>query len=354
MLYESDMKKTIFNIDRIKVCLLQPENFYITLHNDLAKSVDGKVYYDGFYLSACTAAQVNDKDITVKLFLIDKAPVELGTFVFNQSKKYGRKCFFTYNTKCLYDTAGYVYEGTGMKKYNYFNYPFLVFSHLGLSFNNVTSIEIAVDTEHKIINRIQYAVSHPEIFYMILCGKIVNDPEEILDGYWEYYQRSRVRKSTQPSLYIHPIRTESTSTGNKCELKVYDKARELAQVRKDKEVLVHAWDEMTGEIQRLEVSIENKKFRQCFDRMNKLYPNRWLYGGLKPATPTERKRNYGDALEHFFFDLGINEELRYEVFEYHVNNLLHFKLHNRDKKQVSILDLLVNPLQAYKQSIKRK
>jgi len=346
--------KTKINIDKIRLCLQQPENFYDTLFKDLNQSTDNKVFYDGFFLSVKDAEHVNDKDITATLFIIDKTPIELGTFTFNKSRKYGTKCFFAYNTKCLYETVGYVPEGKGFRKYNYFNFPFLVFWRMGLVFNNVTSVEIACDTEASVIKRIQYAVSHPELFYMILLRKNVDDPEAILEGYWEYYQRSRVRKAARPSLYIHPAYIDSSSAGSRCELKVYDKARELAQVREDKEVLTRAWNDMQGNIQRLEVRVENKKFRQFFAKMNKLYPDRWLQRSETSTTREQHKELYRQGLEHFFFDIGMDEGLRCEMFDYFANNLLHFKLHDRDKTQVSILDLCVNNIDTLKGCVKRK
>ena len=153
-----------------------------------------KIQYDGFFLSFIEGKDVNDKDITVQLYLMDNPNRELGTFTFNKSQKYGSKCFFTFSTKSLYQTANLVYEGEGKNaKYNYFTYPFYAFRELGLLFNNVTSMEVACDTEASVIGRIQYALGKPEVFDMVLLWKKVENPHEILDGYWEYYQRSRLR-----------------------------------------------------------------------------------------------------------------------------------------------------------------
>ena len=303
---------------------MQPEGFFNSLY-EAFQSVPGKKYYfDGFFLTYYEDKDVNDKDITAHLYSEGNPPQELGTFVFNKSNKYGSKCFFTFSTKSFYQAAHFVYDGHGeMTKYNYFTYPFFVFSTLGLQFNNVTSIEIACDTEASVISRIRYAVGKPDLFDMILLWKRVENPDEILDGYWEYYQRSRLRKASRPSLYIHPAKYES---GNNQSLKIYDKARELAQSRPDKEVLTRAWNEMSDKIQRMEISIENKQFKRFFKDISKSNPGRW------------------QALEHFFYDLGMNEDLRAEMFDYFSNHLLHFKLRNHDKTQVSILDLSVNSL----------
>lgn len=341
--------KTIINIDKVRICLLQPESFYESLYAKYHNSPNKEVRYDsyGFYLSFENDDKVNDKDITAKLFLIDDTPIELGTFVFNKSAKYGTKCFFSFNTKALYSVAGKTYEGreNGFSQYNFFVFPFNVFENLGLEFHNVTSLEIACDTEASIINRIQYAVGKPEVFDMILLWKRVDKPDDILEGYWEYYQRSRVKKAPRPSLYIHSPRYDA---GNNCTLKVYDKARELLQSRPDKETLTRAWNGMRNRIQRMEVSVENKQFKRFFEAMNKKYPHRWLVN-TGASTREKKQEAYRQGLEHFFIDLGLDEGLRREMFRYFANHLLHFRLHNHEKTQVSILDLLVNSLKSLRE-----
>ena len=327
--------KTIFNLDKVKICLLQPEGFYDNPYNAYHNSSKGQIHYDGFFLQFDNADQVNDKDITARLFVKDN-PIELGTFKFNKSQKYGSKCFFSYATKSLYAPSNYIFEKDGITKYNYFSYPFYAFDRLGLKFNNVSSIEIACDTEASVIRRIQYAVSKPELFDMILLWKKVKSPDEILNGYWEYYQRSRIRKAQRPTLYIHSMKYEA---GNNCSLKIYDKARELVQSRNDKEVLTRAWDGMNGNIQRLEIRVENKQFKRFFDLINKDYSNRWFIHTPSVTKREQKQEEYKEGLEHFFFDLGMDKGIRTKMFDYFSNHLLHFKLKDHEKTHVSIKDL---------------
>ena len=83
--------KTIFNLDKVKICLLQPENLYDTLYHTYHNSIAKEIHYDGFYLSFECDEKVNDKDITARLLVDDRPPVEIRTFTFNKSKKYGSK-----------------------------------------------------------------------------------------------------------------------------------------------------------------------------------------------------------------------------------------------------------------------
>lgn len=343
------MKKTIFNIDKVKICLIQPEGFFDGLYEEVSKTEDGNTVkcYDGFSLVFKSDNSVNDKDITAKLFTIEDEPFELGMFTFNKSAKYGSKCFFSFSSKALYTTSSYVYEGNGVfNQYNYFSYPFYAFDCLGLEFNNVSSLEIACDTDATVINKIQYAVSHPEAFDMILLWKKVKSPDEILDGFWEYYQRSRRRKATRPTLYIHSNLYEA---GNGKGLKVYDKARELAQSRPDKEVLTRAWNDMQDGIQRMEISVENKQFKRYYEDVCKQHPDKWYSPSMmKSKSKEERQVEYKEQLGHFFFDLGMDERLRAEMFEYFAYRLLHFKRRNHDKTQFTLSDLVYIPLSALK------
>ena len=197
------------------------------------------------------------------------------------------------------------------------------------------------------IGRIQYAVGKPEVFDMVLLWKKVKNPEEILDGYWEYYQRSRVKKAPRPSLYIHSAKY---AAGNNCTLKVYDKARELAQSR----VLTRAWNGMKDKIQRMEISVENKQFKRFFQHICAANPDRWLFHNPSSTTREQKQEEYRKGLEHFFFDLGMNETLREEMFDYFSNHLLHFKLRTHEKTQVSILDLSLNSLATLRRVANKK
>lgn len=68
--------KTIFNIDKVRVCLLQPENFYDNLYKQYHNSPYKRIQYDGYYLDFNKDDDVNDKDITAKLFLVVETPIE--------------------------------------------------------------------------------------------------------------------------------------------------------------------------------------------------------------------------------------------------------------------------------------
>ena len=60
-----------------------------------------------------------------------------------------------------------------------------------------------------------------------------------------------------------------------------------------------------------------------------------------------------EGLEYFFYDLGMDEKLRATMFDYFANHLLHFKLKDHDKTQISILDLTANSLAVLKRKANR-
>lgn len=102
---------------------------------------------------------------------------------------------------------------------------------------------------------------------------------------------------------------------------------------------------MGDNIQRLEISIENKQIKRFFAEVCKTHPDKWIYTSAD---------DYNKALEHFFMDLGIDESLRTEMFLYFCNHILHFKLRNNKKTQLSVLDLAINPMSLFKSISEKK
>lgn len=337
-----------YNLDRVKICLLQPENFFMELTKTIKENEGTKaISYKGFSL---TIIDDNDKDIKANLSTDYYHNTVLGSFIFNNSAKYGTKCFFTFSTKAMYENC--VPEEIGEKKYNCFNYPFYVFDALGLRFNNVSYLEIACDTDTSVIKKIQYVVSHSKAFDMVLIRKKVTDPDAILSGYWEYYQRSRTRKENHPTLYVH---STNQVAGNRKELKIYDKARELIQYRPDKEEMTRAWNGMKKEIQRMEISVENKQFRQYFNTICERGSICWFpHSKFKDKSKMEQDAAFRESIKDFFFNLGVNEDLRSDMFDYFAFNLLHFKCRDHSKTQITLADLTQIPFSVLNQYVANK
>lgn len=342
--------KTIFNVDRLRLCLAPTKEFsYQKYYDAFHKSRNQVIDYgeEGFYLIAHDAKLVNDKDIEVCLYIKNEPDIMLGTFQFNNSQKYSNKCFFTYNTKVLYEVSGRIDEH---EKYNFFSFPFHAFEVMGLHFNNVTLMEIACDTEANIVQWIRSAVSDVDTFHMVLLGKSVADPDETLDGFWEFYPRSRKRKNSCPTLYVRP---RNYKAARHAALKVYDKARELVEARPDKQAITQAWNEMSGKIYRMEVAVPNEKFKDFCRYLSKIKQSEFGAYVTSPKSLKGKSTVTSECIEHVLYMLGLNEEYRQIMFDYFANDLLHFKVRNRDKTQVSLHEIALFGLEVFKSMKKR-
>ena len=367
--------KVVCNIDKMTICLMQPRNFFVPFKKSMQAMKDQyyKLYYDNgaFYLAVEKETDLEENTITTHLYVEDidnpDTYIKLGIFVFNNSKRYDRKCFFSYETKTLYQTSfKYRDEKHNIaSKHNYFIFPFYVFDRLGLTFNNVTRIEIALDTDYNIINAIKNAISDYETFQMILFNSNQRNHDKYLEGIWEYYQISRKKKLINPTLYVHKLKQKN---GSLKELKIYDKARELCESRPDKKDTTHDWTEIRKKMYRAEINIGRNEFNNYFEQLEKKKSPLWQFGNLNPNTNEIRedgkpvsenykkqfkKEQIKNALVDYFYYLGNDEKYRIAMFDYFANNLLRFKMNNHDKTQVTIRELAMLGINTYKSLKKR-
>lgn len=341
------------NLDRVRICLTCPDSFFDKLFSNFCVLKKDSIEFDGFTLSNNDSEENNRNSITARLFLEEGKllPTKLGDCEFRRSRMNGIKCFFTYNTSLLYETDTYTYSirNKNVQKYNYFIYPLLAFEVMGLKFNNVTSVELAADTDSNVIHKINYAVGKTELFDMILHHKKILNPNEELNGYGVYYPRSRKRISSRPTLYVKS--PHHKEFGNNISLKIYDKAREMAQSCPYKETTIREWNNMTKNIQRMEVTIENKPFQRFFKQMRAKDPGKYANVGLSMENGSIGEK---EALEYFFMELGQNQDLRREMFTYFSNLLLHFRLKNHTKDQITLLCLAESSISSFGKKRKQK
>ena len=90
--------------------------------------------------------------------------------------------------------------------------------------------------------------------------KVTND--ETLDGYGEYYSRSRVKLSKLPTLYF------SQAKDTDMKMRIYDKARELNESSPQKTERLKTWlgwEDMSN-VYRVEVTLHNTNVRDFMER----------------------------------------------------------------------------------------
>ena len=207
------------NIDKLRVCFTMPENLYTYLNEHYTR-------YDEL-----TNARILDEDDFSLVFVEDDETkmsavlnvrdvdgyFRLGTFTFSNSAKYEGKAFFTFENGALYRVYTRVPNG---EPTNHICDLLYVADFYGMTFNNITELELAFDSTYNYIGKVRRMIKDVENYDLYLNGRKVSN-DETLDGYGEYYSRSRMKLSKLPTLYF------SQAKDTDMKMRVYDKAREL-------------------------------------------------------------------------------------------------------------------------------
>lgn len=246
-------RKWKLNIDKLKLCYLQPQHLWEYLQNFKTNDF---IYYDCFSLQVIDDGRGNEDDTNdkprtkIKANVILDDGVLLGKFEFNNSAKYNGKCFFVFDNKALYSVAN-VYNG---EKYNYLTSIDYIEQHLNLTKNNITTVEIAMDMNFNIVNTIQKLIKDFQNYTMYVNGNIINDESRKIENYGEYFQRSRKKRERYPTIYLTQSKENSPS------IKMYNKQVEINE-ESGKEY-IKQWNDMHGTMYRCEITVKNEDFKK--------------------------------------------------------------------------------------------
>lgn len=240
--------KQRYNIDKLKICYRQPTDLFTQL-SDI--KLDSLLYRDGYELYIIpNNEEDNPSTITVNLLINSNL---IGHFVFNNSKKYEGFCFFSFENKALYDCL------TTLKgeKYNSIELLEYVSDDLGLTFNNITEIEIACDTVTNIMAKVRKSIRNHTKYDMIYNGKRVKDPNRLIENYKEIFQANRKRLLNPPTLYFSQVKE------NRPQMKIYCKTEEIKHSQKD--YITHWNDFQTNrKTYRAEITVKNESLKEYF------------------------------------------------------------------------------------------
>lgn len=280
-----------FNIDKKRQCYNQPTELF----EHLAQYRLGDfINFDNFDLLVIDDGRSEGSDkypVKIKANVILCNKVLLGTFTFNNSAKYDGKCFFEFANSALYLVSGHNMEG----KCNYQAFLPYVSDILGLSLNNYTEVEVALDTNYNPIPWILKLIKNHNEFDMIVNGKKVEDENMIIDGYGEFFERSRKRRKKYPTIYIKQKKENSPC------LKTYNKLSEI-QDNSSYKKYIEEWNEFTGTcMYRLEVKFKNEDFKKWQQHVAiSGYPQEWGDSGDSEGLLTTAE--YKRLLWQFFAD----------------------------------------------------
>ena len=248
------------NVDKLRVCFTMPENLYSYLNEHYTR-------YDEL-----TNARILDEDDFSLVFVEDDETkmsavlnvrdvdgyFRLGTFTFSNSAKYEGKAFFTFENGALYRVYTRVPNG---EPTNHICDLLYVADFYGMTFNNITELELAFDSTYNYIGKVRRMIKDVENYDLYLNGRKVSN-DETLDGYGEYYSRSRMKLSKLPTLYF------SQAKDTDMKMRIYDKARELNESSPQKAERLKdwlGWEDMSN-VYRVEVVLHNTNVREFVER----------------------------------------------------------------------------------------
>lgn len=304
-------------VDKLKVCYIQPphlfnrlaeecgilnddcrESYYIDC-GDFSLQLIDKIGKDGNYTQLDFAVIIPADNYS-----------KLGTFTFSNSGKYEGKAFFEFENSALYTTFSKLPQGTN----NYQCLLFYVTSTLGLEYNNITQVEIALDTTKNYIKHLRSYIHNYKQYDMFLNGKIVKDESATLENYGEYYSRSRMSMSKQPTLYFG----QSKDVGLK--MRVYNKSIELAEQSKQKADRYSEFVEFSTntQIYRVEVVVRNTDI--------KLFHSLW-------------REHFGKDDAENILALLMSEQFNVQLWKWATDRLVYFR-DKQTKDYIYLSDIL--------------
>ena len=301
------------NVDKLRVCFTMPENLFGYLNEHYTRRDE------------LTDARILDED-TFSLLFIEEDEVKmtavlnvrdvegyyrLGTFTFSNSAKYAGKAFFSFENSALYRI--YLKFPNEEPKNHICDLQYVA-DFYGMEFNNVTELELAFDSTFNYISKVRKMIKAVDTYDLYLNGKKVKD-DETLDGYGEYYTRSRVKMSKLPTLYF------SQAKDTDMKMRVYDKARELDENSPNKAERLKEWLgwDTIDTLYRVEVVMHNTNVREFVER----------YG----------ERLYPECGEHSnVLNLLGMSDFRLAMFLDSVDRLIYFR-NKRTREKISLVEL---------------
>ena len=301
------------NVDKLRVCFTMPENLYGYLNEHYTRRDE---LTDARILDEDTFSLVFIEEDEVKMTaVLNVRDVEgyyrLGTFTFSNSAKYAGKAFFSFENSALYRI--YLKFPNEEPKNHICDLQYVA-DFYGMEFNNITELELAFDSTFNYISKVRKMIKAVDTYDLYLNGKKVKD-DETLDGYGEYYTRSRVKMSKLPTLYF------SQAKDTDMKMRVYDKARELDENSPNKAERLKewlAWDTIDT-LYRVEVVMHNTNVREFVER----------YG----------ERLYPECGEHSnVLNLLGMSDFRLAMFLDSVDRLIYFR-NKRTREKISLVEL---------------
>jgi len=275
-------EKRVYSIDKLKLCYKQDSDTFTELvraYNLNGDNINKTITRENYTLHLIDHS-CNDEEVTAITFsicfIIDNHSHKLGVF---EMKKAARYCFFNFENRALYTTANDSHK-------NCVNIIEHIVEDMELIFNNITTLEIAMDTNRNYIDRVRRYIRDYQRYDLFINGKLIKDETATIPNYLKAYSSSRRKMSRQPTLYFRHREQDGI------QLKIYNKRKEMTESEPVKLNYIPQWGgfETSEPIYRVEITVKNRDIKEYFtaiglkaeEAMNfitspKLLENMWLY-----------------------------------------------------------------------------
>lgn len=201
----------------------------------------------------------------------------------------------------FYEVFG-VYDGS---KCNWLSSVDYIVDELGLRFNNITDLHVALDTNINFAKKIKHAQFNDD-YEVILNGKARLDKKEVLDEILHIQTGDQCRLRTL-TICINPKKQDGLS------LKIYDKKRELEKSNKK---YIPQWNGLKDKDYRVELTIKNEHLKEFYQWKGEAIPDDLLMVTLSSQLQSQ--------------------DLLFDMLYYFSNRLLRFRYNG---KCISIFQL---------------
>lgn len=243
-----------YNIDALKLCLISDTpDLYQSL---IKKAKNGLIERLNYTLHI---KEETDQSLELNVITNNLNLLGVLTITNQRSDNFDGKHYFTANNQALYTPFT-------SKDSNLLCLVDYVFQNEGLHVNNVTRIELALDTSKNIIQRLDKLIKTPNLS-MLYNNKLVKTDERLNNAFY-IFGRTRAKRDRQPSLYFKGCHTK---------VKVYNKLQEI-NVTSDK-YYIRDYDAFTAnKLFRLEVTLDREAWLNSIPELADLEynPENWL------------------------------------------------------------------------------
>lgn len=282
--------KSVISVDKLTLCYVATSELIVRLNeiNELIDS-DGcfrlmRIPIDEALFANCFRVLIKIPQENGECGYIEK---EFATLKTKSHSKDGKKKNYVWlyvDNWVFYETFIVAYGN----RCNWLGSVDYIADELKLIFNNITSMDIALDSNVNFANKIKRA-QFCDDYTVKLNGKIRRNREEILNNILYISTGDQIKMRTT-SVVVKPLKQNGLS------LKVYNKTDELEKSSKE---YIPKWINLNSTVYRAEVTLKNEHLKEFYAHKGESIPNELLLAIL--ANQNESQSVLSEML-HYFTD----------------------------------------------------